>query len=128
VRAAVRFEVRLGDPQPATGLTEAKVADSGDVIYLHPNLIVTNDDIAATRVMSGNTPSAFRVAVTFTATGAEKMRQATAGAVGKRLAILIDGEVVSAPLLRSVISASAEINGNYTGPEAERIADGMLNR
>jgi preprotein translocase subunit SecD len=45
--------------------------------------------------------------------------------VGRPVAILIDGEVVMTPVVRSAIGNSATITGNYTRAEAERIASGM---
>jgi hypothetical protein len=123
--AAVRFEVRLADAAFSPGLREARVQGSGALVYLHPEIIVTNDDISDSQVIAGDTPSRFGVAVTFTTAGAEKMRQATARHVGGLIAVLIDGEVVLAPRLRSPISASAVITGDYTKAEAERIANGM---
>lgn len=125
LQAAIRFEVRLAEDQPAAGLREARVGGSGRVVYLHPEIIVTNDDIARSSVVQGGGPSRFGVGVQFNAAGAEKMRQATASHVGRLMAILIDGEVVAAPILRGPISSSALISGDYTRAEAERIVNGI---
>ena len=125
LQAAVRFEVRLAEAQPTLGLRPARIAGSDRVVYLHPEIIVTNDDIAQSRVVQGNAPSRFGVAVEFDAAGADKMRKATASHIGDHLAILIDGDVVAAPILRARISTSAVISGDFTKAEAERIANGM---
>jgi hypothetical protein len=123
--AAVRFEVRFADTAFSPGLREARIAGSGGVVYLHQEIVVTNDDISDSQVINGETPSRFGVALTFTAAGAEKMRYTTARHVGELLAMLIDGEVISTPRLRAPISTSAVISGDYTKAEAERIANGM---
>jgi preprotein translocase subunit SecD len=125
VQAAVRFEVRLAEERPAPGLRAAKVAYSGSTIYLHDEPIVTNSDIAAAQVVPGNGPSQYRVSVEFTASGAEKMRATTANHVGKPVAILLDGQVVMAPVVRAPIGASALITGNFTRERAEGIANGI---
>jgi hypothetical protein len=125
LQAAVRFEVRLAENSPGTGLQEAHVTGSGNVLYLHPEVIVSNSDILRSRVVAGSRPAQFSIAVVFTDLGSEKMRQASASHLGKPLAIIVDGEVVSAPTLRSPITDSALINGDYTQAEAERIASGM---
>jgi preprotein translocase subunit SecD len=39
--------------------------------------------------------------------------------------MLIDGEVVAAPTLKSPIGDAAVISGDFTQSEAQRIADGM---
>ena len=124
VLAAVRFEVRLAEDQPIPGLVVARHGDSGGVIYLHPEIVVSNDDIAQSWV-SEDGPSQFRIAVQLLPSGSERMRQATANHVGRPVAILIDGSVVMAPVVRAPIGDSAVISGKYTRAEAERITDGM---
>jgi len=125
VQAAVRFEVRLAEDKPAPGLREATASDSGQTVYLHSETIVTNSDIAAAQVVQGGNPSEYRVSVQFTAAGAEKMRAATASHVGKPVAILLDGQVVMAPVLRTPISTSAMITGHFSRDQAEKIANGI---
>jgi hypothetical protein len=122
--AAVRFEVRLAEDKPAPGLVVAQVGDSARLIYLHPEIVVTNDDIAQSWVFQDVGPS-FGVAVTFLPSGAERMQQATTAHIGRPLAILIDGQVVSVPTIRAPVSDSAVLNGIFTQAEAKRIADGI---
>lgn len=127
VLAAVRFEVRLAEDRPIPGLVVGQVVDSGRVIYLHPEIVVSNEDIAQSWVVQDG-PDRFGVSVQFLQAGAERMRQATATHVGRPMAILIDGAVVMAPVVRSPISDSAVITGNFTQAEAERISDGLATR
>jgi hypothetical protein len=125
VYAAVRFEVRLAEDQAGAGLREAKVAGSDRIIYLHEEVVVTNSDIASSAVVPGSSPSRFNIGIRLNEAGAEKMRQATANHLGKPLALLIDGEVVMAPTLRSSVGDSALISGDYSRAEAERIVNGI---
>jgi hypothetical protein len=123
--AAVRFEVRLAEIAFAPGLRPAPVVGSDRVIYLHPETIVTNDEILRSVVVANGDRSGFGVAVTFNAAGAEHMRRATASHLNAPLALIVDGDVISAPTLRSPIRESAIVSGNFTQAEAERIAEGM---
>jgi hypothetical protein len=123
--AAIRFEVKLAEDKPATGLREVKVPDSNRSIYLHEEVIVRNSDIAVARGVPGGRPSEYNVAIEFNSSGAEKMRAATANHIGKPIAILLDGQVVMAPVLRTLIGASARITGNFTRTQAERIVKGI---
>ena len=125
LQAAIRFEVRFAEAHPAAGLREARIAGADQVVYLHEEIIVTNDDIAQSAVVQGDGPSHFGVGVEFNAGGAEKMRQATASHIGGPVAILMDGDVVAAPVLRGPISTSAVISGDFTKAEAERIVNGI---
>jgi hypothetical protein len=124
LQAAVRFEVRLAEDQSGPGLVRTPIA-ADRVIYLHSDIVVANGDISQSRVVAGNGPAQFWIGVEFSPAGAEKMRRATANHVGRPLAILIDGVVVLAPVLRSPISESAVISGDYSRAEAERIATGI---
>jgi len=125
LQAAIRFEVRLAEDRPASGLREAKVSGSHRSVYLHDEVIVTNSDIAAARVIQGGGPSQYGVSIEFNAAGAEKMRAATGNHIGKPVAILLDGQVIVAPVVRTSIGASAEITGNFTRTRAERIVRGI---
>jgi preprotein translocase subunit SecD len=105
-----------------------QVLDSARVIYLHPEVVVSNEDIAQSWVVQDG-PEQFGVSVQFLPAGAERMKQATATHVGRPMAILIDGAVVMAPVVRSPITGdSAVITGKFTQAEAERIADGIATR
>jgi preprotein translocase subunit SecD len=126
--AAIRFEVRLAEDQPAPGLREAKVAGSNRSVYLYDSVIVSNGDIASAHAVPGSGPSDYSVNIEFNAAGAARMHDATASHVGKLIAILLDGGVVMAPTLRSPISESARITGHFTKPQAERIANGLAGR
>jgi len=123
--AAVRFEVRLAETAFAPGLRPSPIVGSDRVIYLHAEPIVTNDDILRSVVVPNGDGSGFGVAVTFNRDGADKMRRATASHLNAPLALLVDGNVIAAPTLRSPIGESAIVSGNFSQAEAERIAEGM---
>jgi len=54
--------------------------------------------------------------------GASIFGEATAKLVGKRIAIVLDNKVVSAPVVRSRISKSGQITGDFTPEEAADLA------
>jgi SecD-like export protein len=125
VVAAVRFEARLAEAAPTLGLRPVTIGHR--TIYLHDGAVVTNSDIASARVVAGD-DGTFGVAVEFTGDGAAKMRRATEQHIGGLLAILIDGDVVMAPTIRSPIGTSATITGDFTRSEVDRIAGGIIGR
>lgn len=127
VLAAVRFEMRLAEDGPIPGLVVAKVSGSERLIYLHPEIVVNNDDVADASVLQDGT-AGFGVAVWLLPPGAERMRQATTSHRDRPVAILIDGAVVSAPVVRAPIGDSAVISGIHTRAEAERLASGIGGR
>jgi preprotein translocase subunit SecD len=120
-RAQVEF--RRAENKPAEGLTEATVGNSRDKVYLHKTADATNEDIADARVDTLNDPVA--VIVVFTKEGAEKMAKLSEGHQGKPLAILVDGKVISAPIVRATFRNQAIITGLSSKEEAERIVTGL---
>ncbi len=126
--AAVRFEIRLAEAQPTLDLTPARVAGTDRVVYLHREAIATNEDVTATRVVAGQAPQEFSVAIAFTSAAGEKMRAATASHIGRPVALILDDQVVMAPTVRSAIASEALLTGHYTYAEAAHIAGGMLVR
>ena len=126
VHASVRFEMRLAEERPGPGLHKAKASGTERSIYLHDEAVVTNGDISAAR--ANRVGSVYEVMVEFNASGAEKMRVATGQHIGKPVAILLDGAVVIAPVVAAPIDTSAEITGNFTKAEAERIVKGIIGK
>jgi SecD/SecF fusion protein len=98
---------------------------TGRTVFVEDEAVVTNEDIQRTAVVPGGAPDTFGVQVEFTAEGARKMLNATGGNPGGLMAILIDGEVVSAPAIRTPVSSVGLISGTYSYAEAERIAEGI---
>lgn len=125
--AQVRFELRRAEDHPVPGLLVGEVQSSKRLVYLHPETIVSNDDIAQTWVVEA-AAGEFAVGVQFLPDGAERLKQASMAHIGRPMAVLIDGRVVMAPTVRSPMGDSATISGAFTRADAERVATGMLNQ
>ncbi len=65
-----------------------------------------------------------RPAVTFDLTkeGGDKFAEFTKNNINERAAIILNGKVTSAPVIRGVIRKRGLINGDFTEDEAKRIA------
>ena len=124
--AAVTFEVRLAEPGPRSGLRAVVDVAGTSTVYVDPQIVVANGDIARTRVVPVGT--GFGVEIVFTDGGAAKMRAATAGNVGRLLAVVVDGRVLASPRITSPIDGVGILGGKYTKDEAGRIAVGLMPR
>jgi len=122
--AATRLEVRLAESEPGEGLVEVAVAWREQPIFLHAEPVATEADVASAQVQ-GQDGADFSIGVVFRADAAARMAEATRGHIGRPMAILVDGEVVMAPVVRGVISDRASITGDFTREEAEAIAVGL---
>jgi preprotein translocase subunit SecD len=122
---AVTVKFYVAESNPAAGLKQAQVeGDNRKVVYLHTEPVLTRDDIAAARVImdNNNRPA---IDVGFTKAGQEKMGKATGENIGKRLAIVVNGKVISAPTIRSKITDRAQVTGVFSKGEAEKLAQGI---
>lgn len=119
-KPSAKVEFRRAETKPADGLTEATVAGSGDKVYLHKTVEVTTEDIAEARpVMDGGGNPA--VEVVFTAEGGKKMLKLTEQHRDKPLAILVNGKVISAPIIKAKFGARAIITGKFSEEEVARL-------
>lgn len=116
-----RLELRRAEAKPAEGLTEATVAGTKVKVYLHKEADLTGEDVDKARA-SVDDQGRPAIEVIFTKEGARKMARLSERHAGKPLAILIDGKVVSAPVVRSKFSARALITGMFSEEEAEKLA------
>lgn len=126
---AVQFELRLAEEYPAEGLIETTLpafskAAAPRVIYLHPDPLVTNVDITEARVVEGEFGDAL-IDIQFDPKVHDKIEKATANHRDLPLAIMFDGKVIQAPILKWPLRSGAEINGDFTLEEAQRIARGI---
>ncbi|MGH7350056.1 MAG: protein translocase subunit SecD [Candidatus Rokuibacteriota bacterium] len=84
---------------------------------------ITGRDVATARVSIDQNTSEPYVSVDFNASGARAFADLTDASVGKRLAIVLDGNVHSAPQIRERIpSGRAQITGGFTTEEATDLA------
>jgi preprotein translocase subunit SecD len=116
----VKVEFRRAEAKNADGLTAAVVAGTTDKIYLHKAVEATNADIAEARVALDNAANP-AIDILFTKEGAKKMEALSEKHQDKPLAILIDGKVVSAPVIRAKFSDKAQITGKFTKEEVEAL-------
>jgi preprotein translocase subunit SecD len=85
--------------------------------------IITGDLLTDAQVRIDSEFNQPYVGIEFNSTGARLFDQATAANIGKRFAIVLDGNVYSAPVIRERISGgSAQISGTFSEKEAADLA------
>ncbi|MCI0490062.1 MAG: hypothetical protein L0229_26005 [Blastocatellia bacterium] len=124
----VKLELRLAEREPGEGLSEAMIQNGDEKIYLHKEAIITNADIIEARAVEGYAGANYDIQIEFTEEGARRMEKITEENIGKQIAILFDGQVISAPSVQSKISDKAVITGNFTKEEAEGLAYGIRSK
>ena len=123
------LEVRLAQTEKTTNVEEAThfidgfLRGSGRRFHLHKIPLVTNNDVIQARVVENR--GTFDVDLTFSPEGAARMQIATSSHYGKPLAIIVNGELLAAPVVRETISSHLLIASGLTRNEARRIASGL---
>ena len=92
----------------------------GQPILLRPEVVIRNADISSVEVEQSE--GRFSVGLRFIPSATARLQRETADNLGRRMAVLLDGKVVVAPLIRSAISSQARIDAHFTRDEAFRIA------
>jgi preprotein translocase subunit SecD len=96
----------------------------GEVLFLEGESIVSDDDFVEVDVFEADeplTPSALRLRYELTPEGARRLRTATAASIGRRIAILVDGQVTVAAVIRDALGWRGVAQLGFRGEEAERI-------
>jgi preprotein translocase subunit SecD len=120
----LELEIRLAEKEPAEGLDEMVVPKDGGKIYVHPHAALTNADVAEARAAK-NRRGQPSIKIVFAGTSRKKVGKFSEGNIGKLAAIFIDGKLVGAPKILVKFSDTAEITGDFTQEEVERIVKGL---
>lgn len=92
-------------------------------ILLKKKTLLTGDTLSEARVNIDQRFNEPYVSLVFNAVGAKLFEDITAQNIKKRLAIILDGNVYSAPVIQEKISGgNAQITGNFTLDEAKDLA------
>lgn len=123
----VGLQFRIAETEPGEGLTEMTLAGTDERFYLHDEVLMTNVDVDTAFVaMWSERPS---VEVVFNEAGREKFARITRENLGRRMGMVVDGRLVTAPTIRAEIRmGKAVINGDFSQEEAQRIAEGVIGK
>ena len=121
----VKLEFRFAETESAEGLTEITAQISDEKLFLHDEVVISNADIDSAFASAGQFGP--QVELIFTAAGSAKFAKLTEDNINKRIGMLIDGKLISAPSIRTKIpDGRAIIWGKWTKEEAELIAGGII--
>ena len=95
---------------------------AGRAILLKKETLLTGEYLSEARVNFDQRSGQPEVGIKFNNKGSKIFAKITEQNIGKRLAIVLDGEVYSAPNIQSKISGAGRITGNYTDESAKSLA------
>jgi preprotein translocase subunit SecD len=103
--------------------TPAGERKKGQPLLVETNTLMTGDVVSDARVRPGELPNSRIVALDLNARGARLFEEITAANVNRRLAIVLDDTIYSAPVIRERIPGGrAVISGSFTADEARDLS------
>ena len=103
--------------------TDNLMSENGEKLNVSKRIIMSGENLIDAQPNINNQNNEPTVSFTLDRLGAQKFGRATTDNVGKRLAIVLDGEIVSAPSINEPItSGSGMISGNFSFQEATDLA------
>ena len=97
--------------------------NSDEKINVNKRIVVSGDNLINASPKLDNQTNQAMVSFTFDRVGAKKFGRATTDNVGKRLAIILDDKVISAPQIREpILGGNGQITGNFTFQTATDLA------
>jgi protein-export membrane protein SecD len=113
-----QLNFRLVDENNEFG-TDQLISENGESLNVSRRIIMSGENLIDAQPNINNQNNEPTVSFTLDRLGAQKFGRATTDNVGKRLAIVLDGEIVSAPSINEAItSGSGMISGNFSFQEA----------
>ena len=99
--------------------TDELISENGEKLNVSKRIIMNGENLIDAQPNINNQNNEPTVSFTLDRLGSQKFGRATTDNVGKRLAIVLDGEIVSAPNINEPItSGNGMISGNFTFQEA----------
>lgn len=121
-----RINIDIPGVSDANAILE-ELGKPGSLVFsdMQGNTILTGNDVASAEAgaVNQNGMNEYVVALTFTPEGTEKFAEATSRMVGQQIAIIYDGELVSAPTVQEAITGGeCTIDGMTDYEEATNLA------
>ena len=105
------------------GVETLKFEDGINEALVSKRIILNGENLLDAQPQMNNQTNETVVSFTLDRVGAKRFGKATRAGIGKQLAIVIDGKIVSAPVIRdAIISGSGQISGNFTFQSATDLA------
>ncbi len=99
------------------------ISETGETLNVSKRIVMSGENLIDAQPSIQNQQNEPTVSFTLDRLGAQKFGRATTDHVGKRLAIVLDGKVISAPNINEPItSGNGMISGNFTFQEATDLA------
>ena len=113
--ANLTFRFVVQSDEPSFGSEKMISEDGLEELIVSKRIIISGENLVDANPRMDNQSNETVVSFTLDRVGAKRFGKATTSGIGKRLAIVLDGKVISAPIIRdAIVSGSGQISGNFT--------------
>ena len=121
--ANLTFRFVSNDNQDSFGVEKLSYENGIDEDFVSKRIILSGDNLLDAQPRMNNQTNETVVSFTLDRVGAKRFGKATSSNIGKQLAIILDGKIISAPIIRDTIaSGNGQISGGFTFQSATDLA------
>ncbi len=121
--ANLTFRFVTNNDQESFGTEKLSYEDNSEEALVSKRIILSGDNLLDAQPRMDNETNETVVTFTLDRVGAKRFGKATSTGIGKQLAIVLDGKIISAPVIRDTIaSGSGQISGGFTFQSATDLA------
>ena len=121
--ANLTFRFVSNDNQDSFGVEKLQYEDGLKEDLVSKRIILSGDNLLDAQPRMNNQTNETVVSFTLDRVGAKRFGKATSSNIGRQLAIVLDGKIISAPVIRDTIaSGSGQISGGFTFQSATDLA------
>ena len=121
--ANLTFRFVTNNSEDSFGAEKLEYEDSSEEAIVSKRIILSGDNLLDAQPRMNNETNETVVSFTLDRVGAKRFGKATSTGIGKQLAIVLDGKIISAPVIRDTIaSGSGQISGGFTFQSATDLA------
>ena len=121
--ANLTFRFVSKDNQDSFGVEKLQYEDGLNEDFVSKRIILSGDNLLDDQPRMNNQTNETVVSFTLDRVGAKRFGKATSSNIGRQLAIVLDGKIISAPVIRDTIaSGNGQISGGFTFQSATDLA------
>ena len=120
------MEIRLALDSPDLGLTQMTSATGKDAVFVSGDILLTNQDVSKTWTKDFNLTKDFLIGIKFSTKAQTRVAELSTQHIGKRWAILLNGDLFAAPKIVAPFKDEVVLNGDFTQEQARNFARGIV--
>ena len=120
------LQFRLVEEKEGPDTVAMKVMGKDETLHVNKQALLNALDVRSAKATRDRYSYSPAISLSLTREGTKKFGEVTAQNVNRRLAVIVDGQLMSAPVIRSRVGGSkAVIGGSFTMKEAQELASAI---